>query len=328
VSGTPDELDRQILHALQIEPRAAWTELAPVLGADAATLARRWARLTEQGIAWSTGYPTDGPLAFLEVQCDLAHLTAVEEAISTDPYATVVDFTSGSRDLLILLHTPDFESISSYVIDRLGALQGVKSVQTHLSNELLVDASNWRLRSLAPAQAAAIPRPRPPRPRASRHVPEELQRAIEREVHLDARVRIAAIAERSGFAPQRVADALAVLRATGALRLRIDIARTAFEWPVYTWYFIEAPARTIQAVRTSITTVPEVRIAFTAASRYNLILAAWLRNLSDVTRFEVALERALEGARIADRAVVLRSSKHVARRISRDSRAAGLLPLP
>jgi len=49
----------------------------------------------------------------------------------------------------------------------------------------------------------------------------------------------------------------------------------------------------------------------------------WLRTLADVNRFEMALENALQGARIADRAVVLRIAKQMGRSVGPDTRALG-----
>ncbi|MFJ4262411.1 AsnC family transcriptional regulator [Paenarthrobacter nicotinovorans] len=46
-----DPLEERIIHALQIEGRASWAELAPLLGADAVTLSRRWESLRERGLA-------------------------------------------------------------------------------------------------------------------------------------------------------------------------------------------------------------------------------------------------------------------------------------
>lgn len=97
---TLDETDRRLLHALQIEPRAAWADLAPVVGVDAATLARRWARLSDAGIAWVTGHSTRGQTALLEVECDLARLDDVAAELQRDRHVAVLDHTSGSRDLL------------------------------------------------------------------------------------------------------------------------------------------------------------------------------------------------------------------------------------
>ena len=129
---------------------------------------------------------------------------------------------------------------------------------------------------------------------------------------------VATIAERHGHTPQRVADAIATLRHRGELTFRTNLARAVSGWPVYTWYFVEAPARTIEVARSAFGSVPEVRLAATSPSRYNLILAVWLRRLADVNRFEMALGGALEGARIADRSLVVRIRKHMSQILAPD----------
>ena len=42
-------------------------------------------------------------------------------------------------------------------------------------------------------------------------------------------------------------DAVATLRQRGDLRFRVDLARGYTGWPIYTWYFVEAPARVVAA---------------------------------------------------------------------------------
>ncbi|CAN5344832.1 hypothetical protein BH09ACT9_BH09ACT9_40940 [soil metagenome] len=50
-----DEIDLRIINALQLAPRSKWLSLAEPLELDAATLARRWNRLSESSLAWVTG---------------------------------------------------------------------------------------------------------------------------------------------------------------------------------------------------------------------------------------------------------------------------------
>ncbi|MFK4761155.1 Lrp/AsnC family transcriptional regulator [Microbacterium sp. ZW T5_45] len=318
-----DTVDRRLLHALQIDPRASWSDLAPVVGVDAATLGRRWERLRASGTAWATGYRRHGQGALVEIECSPSHLQATAAALSRDDRLIVLDDTSGGRDLLTTLFVPDLASVSEYVVEGLGAIEGVRSVRTHVVNEVLTDGGAWRLRDLTAAETARIPRPRPPRPRAARTVPVEVRTAIERELWRDARTPISEIATRYDIAAQRISDGIATLRASGELLLRTDVARAYSGWPVYAWYFVEAPARTIDAARTAIAKVPEVRLAVASSSRFNLILAVWLRSLPDVNRFEIALEAALPGARIADRSVVLRIRKPMNQLIGPDTRSLG-----
>ncbi|MGI6879412.1 Lrp/AsnC family transcriptional regulator [Microbacterium sp. gxy059] len=305
---------------MQIEPRASWIDLAPVVGADAGTLARHWEALRRRGDAWITGHPRHGQLALVELECEPSRLSAVMASLEHDPQVWVLDLTSGSRDLLVTVFARDLPSLSAYVIPRIGDLPGVRSARTHIVGEVLVEGSSWRLRALAKDEAARVPAPAAPRPRAARRIPDEVRRAVETELWRDGRATVAEIARRHDVAPQRVSDAIATMRQRGELMMRTDLARGATGWPVYTWYFVEAPARTVEAARTTIAGVPEVRLAVTTSSRYNLVLAVWLRRLSDVNRFEIALERALPGARIADRSVVLRIASLMGRPLDEDGR--------
>lgn len=323
----PDRLDGtdvRLLHALQVEPRASWQDLAPIVQADAATLARRWARLRDEGLAWSSGYTMAGQWAMLEIECEHGRLQQVVERLRRDPEALVVDVTSGPRDLLVLTQTRNLAGMTDYATVRLGQTPGLRTVRTHLIDELLVEAVSWRLRALTKAEAQQIPPPRPPRPRAARTVSDDLEAALLAELGRDGRTPIGVLAERTGYPPQRISDAIATLRATDRLRLRTDIARSYSDWPVYTWYFIDAPGRAVETLRRQLGTIPEVRFAAATASQFNVILAVWLRRLADINRLEVALADALPGLRIVERAVVMRMEKHLGRVIGPDGRAQGM----
>ncbi|MGN0063056.1 MAG: AsnC family transcriptional regulator [Nocardioides sp.] len=52
------EVDLALVHALQVDARAPWARIADVVGVDAATVARRWAAISGEGLAWFTVWPT------------------------------------------------------------------------------------------------------------------------------------------------------------------------------------------------------------------------------------------------------------------------------
>ncbi|MBD4448195.1 AsnC family transcriptional regulator, partial [Xanthomonas citri pv. citri] len=49
-----EELDRRLVNVLQIDPRASWAKVGKVLGVSPTTVAHRWQRLVDDGIAWIT----------------------------------------------------------------------------------------------------------------------------------------------------------------------------------------------------------------------------------------------------------------------------------
>ncbi|MFE9320071.1 AsnC family protein [Nocardia sp. NPDC052278] len=60
-SDTLDDLDLQLLHALQIDGRAAYSTIAQVLGVSSRTVARRYGRLRTSGLVRVTGVAAPGP---------------------------------------------------------------------------------------------------------------------------------------------------------------------------------------------------------------------------------------------------------------------------
>lgn len=54
------EEDLRLINALQIGPRLSWNVLGQVLERHPTSLAARWRKLEESGVAWLAGWPSDG----------------------------------------------------------------------------------------------------------------------------------------------------------------------------------------------------------------------------------------------------------------------------
>jgi len=316
-----DPLDERIIHALQIEGRAPWSELAPVIGVDAVTLARRWEQLRERGLAWVTGIFPGGATALVDITCMPQHTGQVARELTRIPAIMTLDHTSGGRDLLATVLGDNPLAIWDVVTNQIGALDGVRNTQTHLVTELIMEASDWRLRALTPGEASRVGKPKPPRARAPRTVHPDVEAALRHCLMEDGRRPVSRIAAEHGLSEQRVSDGLARLRSDGRLRIRTDVARTVTGWPVYAWYFVRTAAKHIQQMRGLMAQIPEARTALAVASQYNLVVAVWLREMTDVMRFKAALEAAVPSARIVDRSVVFRMSKHLGHPIDEEGRA-------
>ncbi|MBM9465350.1 Lrp/AsnC family transcriptional regulator [Aeromicrobium sp. YIM 150415] len=324
--STLDPADLRLLHALQIDPRASFSDIAAALRTDPATVSRRWSRLREGGYVWITGVSgtrgLDG-FALIDVDCEPSRLTAVADELARDHAIITIERTAGGRDLLLTVNAGSADQLSRFIVDRLTQTTGVRAVRTHIVVDIFIEGGTWRLRELSPAEAAAIPGPAKPRPRAPKTLPPHLVDVVRHELSLDGRATPTEIGRRWDVPAQRVSDTIAVLRQDGRLRMRTDISRRVSDWPVYTWYFVQVPSSAVPRLRAALTTVPEVRLAALTAGRYNLVLAVWLRDLASIHGFEAALERAVPGAHIDDRSVVMRIHKHLGHLLDDDGLATG-----
>ncbi|WP_427017244.1 Lrp/AsnC family transcriptional regulator [Pseudarthrobacter sp. P1] len=321
-----DELDLQIINALQIEPRVPWTSLARIIGTDAVTLARRWERISTKGLAWiSAVHEADAPhsVAIVEIQCESGQALTTAAQASRDPAIYSIDLTSGFRDIVMTLFARNDDELAEYILVKLGQLPAVRLVRTNIVNVRVKTGAQWTLRALTDGQAERIPRFRPPRPGAAKVVPQQTMSGVARALEGNARATNVELAETLGMSPQRVGDAIATMRHQGYLDLRVDIAQPYSTWPTVLWYFIRAPSSSISAAQESLAGMPEVQFACVSTGQWNLIVALSARNVADAPRLEAKLEERLPNATIMDRSMVIRVFKHLGHLMDRSGRATG-----
>lgn len=320
-----DDVDRKIIHALQIEPRAPWSAVSAAVGASAATVARRWNRLQEEGIAWVTGHrqwlSSTASTTLIEIGTEPNATDSVIAALTPVPAIFTICRTTGARDLLLALRADSTMEGWRFINQFLSRIPGIRSFHTHPIISMSAEGKNWTLRALSQAKAKTIPPAPLPRPRAPRTIPADLQRIIVDELSMDGRASATAIGEKWGYQSQRISDAIAVLRAENKLLFRTDVSQAATGFPICVWYFIKAPAATVQQLSKALTQVPEIRVIATTAGRYHLVLAIWLRSLSAIFDFEISLERAAEDARVVDKAVITADVKRTGRLFTEDGLA-------
>lgn len=236
---TPSELDLALVNALQLRPRAAWTELAPLLGVAASTLARRWDRLTGAGLAWVCAAPgrefsRGRATAFVLLRCRPGARSRLADRLSKFPETATVEVTgSGSADLLLDVLAPDLPSLSRFLTGTLDQLPGVTSVSSLFATSLYVEGSRWRLRSLDQSQLTALGNSASTAPE-SVHTRELdlVDHALLDELVRDGRVGLAELGQRTGTSPATVRRRLRRLTDSGILTFRCDVAAPLAGHPV------------------------------------------------------------------------------------------------
>ncbi|MEU9285734.1 Lrp/AsnC family transcriptional regulator [Streptomyces sp. NPDC048275] len=329
-----DELDRGMVHALQIHPRAPWTLIGDVLGVDPVTAARRWQRLADAGLAWVTAYPRLSNSRIVvsgvvEVDTEPGAAEGVAMALAADPAVANVKLMAGGRDVVASVQARDLDELAHHTTVLFQGTPGVRATRTHVSTGVPTEGSRWRLRSLDAVQCArleaALPAPAPPAEVAAAGW-DALDARLVELLSTDGRMSIRDLAAETDTGTTTVRRRLQSLLAS-RVSLRCDLARPLSGWPLSAVYFASVPGQYLEETSRVLAEVREVRSCSITAGPNNLMIDVWLRALADVHAFEAHLSRRLPRLSIQDRSVVLRTVKHMGRLLDRDGHCVGVIPL-
>ncbi|MFJ8818903.1 Lrp/AsnC family transcriptional regulator [Amycolatopsis thermoflava] len=320
-----DERDLELLHGMQIAPRVTWADAARILGTTPATVAARWARLREAGVAWVTAHPGGDyrrvVLALVEVDCLPGARDEVVRAVCADPRAVTVEESTRGRDLLLTVITPDLAGLTTFVLDDLPRMPGLQRQRTHVVSATHRDGSSWRLDALNRSQELAFEAAaRATRPVPGVTPPPNAGPLISALAH-DGRRTAAELASLTGRNPATVRRQLARLLASGLLSFRCEVAQSVSRWPISsTWLASVAPAdqqRTVDAI----TTLPELRMCLSTTGDSNIAFTVWTRSLADLLRLERLIGEKLPWLTVRDNGINLRTPKRMGWLLTADGRA-------
>ncbi|WP_214322804.1 Lrp/AsnC family transcriptional regulator [Nonomuraea sediminis] len=262
-SVTLDDLDRQLLHALQLDGRAPFSRIASVLGVADRTLARRYARLREVGAVRVLGVATTGWTGdahwFVRLRCLPDRAMAIARALARRSDTSWVTLLSGGSEVVFLLRGPE-----RLLLDQLGRWPGLASVEAQRMLRAFMDEENcWRGRisALTPDQVARL---RPDYPARPSELPySALDGRLLSALAHDGRAAFPALARSVGWSESVVRRRLAELRRARALQFSIETDVRLFGYGVECMLWLQvAPGRLTEVGRTL---SGDVEVAFVAA---------------------------------------------------------------
>ncbi|MCX3063167.1 Lrp/AsnC family transcriptional regulator [Streptomyces beihaiensis] len=328
-----DEVDLELVHALQLNPRASWTALGHALSLDAVTVARRWERLRDAGLAWTSSVP--GPVArtgmlsmlYVEFECETGGTAAAVDHLLAKGHVIYLHHMTGTRCLLASVVVADLPAASTWLREQLGAVPGVRAAHAELLVTTYSEANRWRLGTLEPAQQQTL-RPstatvtdEPARPL------DAVDQALVRALTTDARLPATELAERIGVSEPTARRRLARMMSDGRIRMRCEIAQSVSGWPVMATLWCRVPAQRLGAVARAAGSLPEVRLSIGLTGSDNLMLMVWLRDPAHLPDLESALAGRFPELTIARRAVCLRTFKLMGRLLDEHGLAVGSVPV-
>lgn len=324
---TLDNLDLQLVHALQINPRAPFTTVASTLKVDAATVARRWERLTADNLGWVTCYPNAAGYFFgyVEVSCQVAQAEQVADQLSEDTHAVSIAHITGDMDLLVVV-TQDYATFARYVAERIHRIPGVVRTRSHPFAHSYLEGSAWQLDALSSDQTRIMRKTAIPSIPGQKIVDDE--RPIVLALADDGRLALTDLARRTGVSVNTARRRLQRLVTARKVLLRCEIAHTYSGWPLTVIFWARADANRVTNVAQSLIKLRPVRIcAITATGHSTLVFTASLRNVNEILKFHQYLADTIPDLLIIDRALVLRHVKLAGSVLDETGRRIGTVPI-
>ncbi|GAA2787039.1 Lrp/AsnC family transcriptional regulator [Saccharopolyspora taberi] len=321
-----DEL--ALIHALQLSPRATWTELGRALGVDPVTAARRWDRLAERGEAWVSFSP--GPRlfehvcgAFLDVDCAAGAASAVARELTCHPHVLTLERVAGPHELLVTVATGDLAAMSRYTLDVLPAIPGVTAVQTRIITYMFTEGGRWQVGAQTPEQLTA---PDHPVTAGRTRRMTTFDRSLLIWLARDGRASHEALAEVVGSSAAIVERRVDEMTRLGVLRFRCDFARPLGGRPVAVTFWVKVHPADLPGIGHALVQLPELRSCAAISGPHNLVLQASLHSVEDVLGFEHELATAHPGIDIAERVITLRHDKLFGHLLDASGRSVGVVP--
>jgi DNA-binding Lrp family transcriptional regulator len=284
-------LDGQILHALQLSPRASFRRIGEIVGVPEQTVARRYRTLRRAGTVRVVGLVN--PRVYGECQWVVRvrtkpeDLPRVAEALARRPEVTHANVLSGWTELVCIVRAPLGDS-SDGLLHRLPRTSSVLGMNVDLVLHVFGEPSGavWTGygHTLDATQVAALVEP-PGDAAAHPLSPAADDQPLLDALAADGRISHAQLAEHAGWSPARVKRRIAALEASGTLAYDVDVLPEQLGFPVHAMVWMRTTPRHVAQVARQL--LPHNKIASViAVSGHNNLMAVVIgRDVDDLYRY-------------------------------------------
>lgn len=332
---SPDALDLDIVDALQVNPRARWNSVAELVERSEVTVARRYARMQKEGLAWSgiALHPLVCYGAYIEIRCWNSRRDTLIQKLSQQPDVITIGTLTGDFNIFCIVigvslagvvrrlesDIPEFklaEQMRFSFFHRISGgvdwRQGVVNMD-RWPDYLDVFAAKERVRRRNGGSLILPP--------ASRH------RQLFLALSSDARAPLGKIATEVGLTPTLVKKTVDELMQNSQIIFRCDVARPYFDYPVSLALSLKVPPGEQELLAQAIGAWAGTRFCASVASTANLVVIAGLRDLVEGERFVTEIVKLGSSVEVSSRALITRTFKVYGRLLGVDGRATGHVPV-
>lgn len=313
-----DELDRRLVHALQINGRAPFSTIAEVLGVSDRTIARRYARLRSTGAVRVLGavdpIALGAVLWFLRVRCAPAASVPVAEALARRPDASWVSITSGGTEITCTVRAESETDSETLLLAKLPRTPRVEGVTAHCVLHAFYGGADSLVAKFGSLDEEAIERLRP-FPVPHRPGPVRLDdgdRRLLAALATDGRTTVEQLAAMTGWSPTTVRRRMTELRERGVLYLDIDVDGSVFGVGPRTLLWLSVAPAHLEEAGEALAGHPEIAFAAATTGPTNLYATVVCANQRELYRYLTTRVTMLPAITHIETAPVIKTVKQAA----------------
>jgi DNA-binding Lrp family transcriptional regulator len=312
-----DGFDRRLLHALQLDGRAAFARIGEVLGVSDQTVARRYRRLRAECGLRVVGMADDERLGrtrwLLRLRCTPDAAETIGTALARRADTAWVGLTSGGTELMCVTRARNRHERDALLLGKLPRTPSIVAIGAHLVlHSFFGGPLGWYAKSdaLTEEEQAALRRPAP-EPADGPLRLDAHDEALVATLTRDGRATHPELCRATGLSESAVKRRLAHLRATGALYFDVQfdwhllgIETTAVLWATVAPGALDTVGRTLAGHHET---------AFVAATTgaCNLVAVVLCRDTPALYTYVSKRIGGLEGVRQVETAPSLRQIKQL-----------------
>ncbi|MFG2846368.1 Lrp/AsnC family transcriptional regulator [Kitasatospora sp. NPDC048296] len=317
-SDSTDLIDVQIMHALNVDGRVAFSRVAQVIGVSDQTVARRYSRLRSSNALRLWGLVDRSRLGQVEwlvrIRCTPDSAPAIARSLARRSDTSWISRTSGGTELVCVTaaSTPE----DSLLLRELPRTARVLDVTAHCLLHVYFGRTTGvvtKLSALTPEQEARLSVPATSTTAPAQSVDlDDLDRHLLALLREDGRAAIAQLAAETGASRSTVHRRIAELRGAGVLYFHLDAKRSVLGLGVRTLLWLSVKPAHLERVGLALARHPEVAFVAATSGPRNLHVSLVTRDIPALHTYLNTRIATLRGVQSIDSAPVLQTFKGAA----------------
>ncbi|KAK1177574.1 AsnC family transcriptional regulator [Streptomyces sp. NBS 14/10] len=313
-SVTLDALDLRLLHALQLDGRAAFSKIAEVLEVSDRTVARRFGRLRGTGTARVAGVPDSRRTGHAEWVVRLRVLpsgtAALARALARRPDTAWVTVASSGAELVCIFRVAGEGPAPLAVLGRFPQITQIEAQR--LLRPAMDHCWTGRTSALTAEQVAAL---RPPAADGAGPDPvqlTDLDRRLLPALAADGRAAYPDLARQVSWSESAVRRRLEELRRSGALRLDVEVDAGLLGYSAQCLLWLSVTPARLGGIARALATDPETAFVGMTTGAHNLFAIAVCRDAEALHSYLTERVGSWEGIGRMETAMVTSYAKRAA----------------